>query len=128
VHLNLPIRPPADPWVEPPDEEGLMRAVAILGDTAHILYPSEGEFDLGQFDNIVDAVVALIKRHPMRRDELERTLTRWQPERVAEALEQLRSSEEVQVLTRYGHEFWSCAGARYVERAGDKNPLRAGCK
>ena len=34
VHINLPIRPPTETWVQPPDAEGLMRAVAILGDTA----------------------------------------------------------------------------------------------
>ncbi len=34
VHINLPIRPPAEPWVQPPDETGLMRATAILGDIA----------------------------------------------------------------------------------------------
>jgi wyosine [tRNA(Phe)-imidazoG37] synthetase (radical SAM superfamily) len=26
VHLNLPTRPPAEPWVQPADEEGLLRA------------------------------------------------------------------------------------------------------
>ena len=30
VHINLPIRPPAQVWVQPPDDEGLMRALAIL--------------------------------------------------------------------------------------------------
>ena len=30
VYLNVPIRPPAEPWVEPPDAEGLVRAQTLL--------------------------------------------------------------------------------------------------
>ena len=30
VHINFPTRPPVETWVQPPDDEGLMRASAIL--------------------------------------------------------------------------------------------------
>jgi wyosine [tRNA(Phe)-imidazoG37] synthetase (radical SAM superfamily) len=54
VHINLPTRPPAETWVQPADEEGLMRATAILGDVAHVVHPAEGTFDLSGCDNVVE--------------------------------------------------------------------------
>ena len=115
VHINLPVRPPCEPWVKPADDEGLMRAVALLGNVARVIQPIEGEFDLSGFADIVDAVVAVITRHPMREDELVATLHRWSPEEVGNALGRLQDSGRVQVLTWLGHRFWSCSGARYVD-------------
>jgi len=66
VHINLPTRPPAEPWVAPPDDEGLLRATAVLGDIAKIVTPIQGEFDLSGYENIADAVVGIVTRHPMR--------------------------------------------------------------
>jgi wyosine [tRNA(Phe)-imidazoG37] synthetase (radical SAM superfamily) len=31
VHLNLPIRPPSEPWVNPSESEGLSRARSLFG-------------------------------------------------------------------------------------------------
>ena len=36
IHINLPTRPPAETWVQPTDEAGLMRALSILGDVAEM--------------------------------------------------------------------------------------------
>jgi wyosine [tRNA(Phe)-imidazoG37] synthetase (radical SAM superfamily) len=37
IHLRLPPRPPAEPWVEPPDEPTLQRALFILGKRARLI-------------------------------------------------------------------------------------------
>jgi wyosine [tRNA(Phe)-imidazoG37] synthetase (radical SAM superfamily) len=113
VHINLPTRPPAETWVQPPDEEGLMRAVSILGNIAEIVHPAEGEFDLSGFANVVDAIIAIITRHPMRQEELERTLCRWSPGQVIEALTDLETSGKAQIVERYGIRFWSVSQAYY---------------
>ena len=113
VHINLPNRPPAEAWVQPPDEDGLMRALAILGEIARVVHPAEGSFDLSGFENTVDAIVSIITRHPMREDELQHTLEKWTPGQVGTALEQLSSSGRAQVVERYGVRFWSALPARY---------------
>lgn len=118
IHLSLPIRPPAEPWVQPADEEALMRAAAILGETANLIHPVEGDFDLSGCENLLDAVVAIITRHPMREEELVRSLNRWAPCRVTEALRELAMSGRAQVISRFGHQFWTAAGARYAEKPG----------
>jgi wyosine [tRNA(Phe)-imidazoG37] synthetase (radical SAM superfamily) len=124
IHLSLPIRPPAEPWVEPADEEAVMRATAILGRTASLIQPLEGEFDLSGSENILDAIVAIITRHPMREEELLRSLNRWAPCRVTEALRELEVSGRAQVVSRFGHRFWTAAGARYPERPGSHSQRR----
>jgi wyosine [tRNA(Phe)-imidazoG37] synthetase (radical SAM superfamily) len=118
VHITLPTRPPAETWVQPPHEESLMQAIAILGNIAEVVHPAEGTFDLGGYDNIMDAVIGIITRHPMRQEELERALDRWSPGQVSQTLEELLSSGRAQVVERYGVRFWSAALARYPDSDG----------
>lgn len=117
IDITLPERPPAEPWVESPDAEGLMRATAILGAAAHVVHPAEGTFDLRGYASPVEAILAIIARHPMRAEELERALARWAPDQVREALHTLESSGAAQVIERYGTRFWCAADAFYPSTA-----------
>lgn len=111
IHLNLPTRPPAETWVRPSAEEGLMRAVAILGEIAQVVHPMEGTFDLSGYDDVIEAVIGIITRHPMRADVLEHALAEWAPGEVREALRELEASERAQIVERYGALFWSAQSA-----------------
>ena len=117
IHINLPTRPPAETWVRPSSEEGLIRARAILGGISRVVHPIEGSFDLSGYTSIVEAIMAIITRHPMRQEELERTLARWTPGRVEEVLVSLEASGEAQVVERYGTRFWSAAPSLYPDEA-----------
>ncbi len=117
VHINMPTRPPAETWVRPPDEVGLMRALAILGNIAKVVHPAEGTFDLGGCDTVIEAVLGIIKRHPMRQEELERTLAQWTPETIGDVLVELEASGQAQVVERVGSRFWSAAAAHYPDEA-----------
>ena len=113
VHISLPLRPPAESWVEPADPVGLARAGAILGSVARILPPIPEGVQLSASDDLVGAVLAVISRHPMGEEELVRTLERWKPDDVREILSRLGASGRAQVVTRFGRRFWSAARARY---------------
>lgn len=113
VHITLPTRPPAETWVQPADEEGIIRAIAILGDSVQVVHPAEGSFDVRGYASLVDAVIAIITRHPMRQAELERTLAQWSPASVRQTLAELEASGRAQVVQRYGTRFWSAAQAYY---------------
>jgi wyosine [tRNA(Phe)-imidazoG37] synthetase (radical SAM superfamily) len=117
VHINLPSRPPAETWVQPPTDEGLMQALAILGNIAEVVHPAEGSFDLSGYNNPILAAIAIITRRPMRQEELERTLNRWTPGKVSEALVELRNSKRAQVVERYGVRFWSALSSHYPDEA-----------
>ena len=129
VHISLPIRPPAEPWVKLPDEEGLMRATALLGHVARVIHPAEGVIDLSGYTNVADAIVGIITRHPMLEQELVRTLGRWSPAEVRQALNDLEARGAARIVTRYGRRFWAPVSGRYGETpdkpAGNH---RAGCR
>ena len=130
VHITLPTRPPGEPWVKPADREGLMRAGAVFGEIAHVLPPTEeGVFDLSGYENVVDAVIGVITRHPMREEQLVQTLDHWTRGQVRQALQALAASKRARVVTRYGQRFWASVDARFAghtqrrvqtrERVGD---------
>jgi wyosine [tRNA(Phe)-imidazoG37] synthetase (radical SAM superfamily) len=129
VHLLLPTRPPAEPWVRPTDEEGMMRAMAILGQVAEVVHPAEGEFDLSGSADIVDAILGVITRHPMRQDELERALASCKGPDAQRALQLLTESGRAKVIERHGARFWSPTAARFVDGAersgGDHRSARS---
>lgn len=114
VHLSLPVRPPAESWVQPADEEGLLRAQAILGDVARVLSPAQGEFDLRGCEDVSDAVLSVIARHPMREEELFESLQRWPDEDVRQVLEGLSESGRAQRISRYGVRFWAASRTTYA--------------
>ncbi len=128
VHILLPTRPPVETWVQPPDEEGLLRARAILGNVASVIHSASGTFDLSGFTSLVDAVVSIVTRHPMREDELVQTLVRWPPTDVNKTLKDLENSGKAQVVERYGCRFWSASPSRYPDEAQSQRtaPKHAG--
>ncbi len=116
VHINIPSRPPVETWVQAPDEEGLLRAQAILGSIAKIVHPISGTFDLRGSDSLVDAVVGIITRHPMREDEMLDTLTYWSPDSVKTILTELENSGKARVIERYGVRFWGAATSNFPDK------------
>ncbi|MFZ5903630.1 MAG: radical SAM protein [Chloroflexota bacterium] len=117
IHINLPTRPPVETWVEPPDEEGLLRAMSILGEVARVVHPAEGHFDLSGYANVADAVIGIITRHPMREDELRKALSRWSSADVDATLQTLEHSGRAQIIERYGCRFWSASPSHFPDEA-----------
>lgn len=117
VHLLLPIRPPAETWIEPSDEEGLLRARAMLGTIARVVHPASGRFNLNGTTSLVDAIVNIVTRHPMREVELIEALQHWSPGEVTTTLDSLEKSGRAQVVERFGVRFWSASPAYYPPKS-----------
>jgi wyosine [tRNA(Phe)-imidazoG37] synthetase (radical SAM superfamily) len=117
IHINMPTRPPVESWVHPPEPEGLMQALAILGNIAEVVHPAEGSFDLSGYEHPQDAILAIITRHPMRQDEIERTLSHWTPGQVQQVLVDLEASGRAQIVERLGVKFWSASPSHYPDEA-----------
>jgi wyosine [tRNA(Phe)-imidazoG37] synthetase (radical SAM superfamily) len=112
IHLNIPIRPPAEGWVEPADAEGLVRAHVLLGEDALIDTPEEGAFSTAGFDQPLDAVTTIVRRHPMRYDQIVETLDHFPPEAVQAALDELIAVGKMRVVV-YRDKAYYVAGAGY---------------
>ena len=115
IHVTQPTRPPAETWVKPPDETGLERAHIILGSVAKIILPAKGSFDLSSDENLLESIVGVITRHPMKESELVDALSKWSSEEVRDTLKQLAESGRAQRVTRGGVQFWSASEAYYAK-------------
>lgn len=115
IHILQPTRPPAESWVKPSDEEGILRAHAVLGSIARIIQPASGTFNLSGCNTLVDAVIAIITRHPMREDEIIKSVEQFSPEEVSSTLAELEKSGQAQVVTRYGYRFWRHTSSNFPE-------------
>jgi wyosine [tRNA(Phe)-imidazoG37] synthetase (radical SAM superfamily) len=115
VHILLPTRPPVEPWVKPADQEGIQRARDIFGSIARVVNTTDGVFELAENENLVDAVVDIITRHPMKESELLETLKKYSKGDVQNTLIILEKSRKVQVVTRYGERYWSAILSHYPD-------------
>lgn len=113
IHLSLPLRPPAESWVQPATREALERARAILGASARILPPIPEGAPLADTDNLLESILAIIARHPMEEDQLLRALGRWHPGEASEALHWLAASGRAQSVQCAGQRFWCSPHARF---------------
>lgn len=94
VHLLLPTRPPAEPWVRASSDEGIDRARRILGSVAPVLLPDfrRGRFSTDGEESAFAAVEAILARHPMSEVELLDTLRQGGIADAASSLEALMLS------------------------------------
>ncbi len=78
AYLSIPTRPPAESWVEPPDEQEILTAYRTFSDggikTELNVTHEEGEFNTG--DNVADGILAITSVHPVRRDDMVRLVSK----------------------------------------------------
>jgi wyosine [tRNA(Phe)-imidazoG37] synthetase (radical SAM superfamily) len=109
VHVVIPDRPPAEPWVAPPDDEGLMRAIALLGPVARLVHPYTNGIDISDYATPEDAILSIVTRHPMSEVQLEHLLLRWPAALVGAALAGLHAAGSISPVERLGARFWIAA-------------------
>jgi len=129
IQINVPVRPPAEPWIEAPSQENLERAMEILGTAAHVIPPAAVTVDASGHDDLMGAIIGIVERHPMSEKEPAETLGKWTGSEVAQALHQLDTSGKVQSVIRRGERFWAIPNAHYAETrpafgTGRGNPKR----
>ena len=115
VHILQPTRPPAETWVRPSEDEGVLRAQAILGKSARVISPAVGRFDLSGADNPVQAILQIISRHPMRETELVDAITRETTEYPDDILQALVESGSARRIHRYGVPFWTAKDSHFAK-------------
>jgi wyosine [tRNA(Phe)-imidazoG37] synthetase (radical SAM superfamily) len=117
VHVLLPIRPPAESWVQPSDKSGVRRAQDILGTVANVVIPDSvseaASLLVVNADDLELTILGIVARHPMQENELSAILSRWPPEEVHHTLNLLLAAGKVQIIKRYEQCFWSAAESFY---------------
>ena len=115
IHISSPIRPPAEQWVGPPDDERLAQAAAILGPRARVLGGTGAPLNLGGRVNLEESILEVLTRHPMSVEDLTETFGGGA---VKDTLVRLRETGRLREVTRLGRSFWAPAGGRYAWESG----------
>jgi len=105
IFLNVPIRPPAEFWVEPTTKKSIKLALEIFGDVIPIITEEVGDFSVEGFKDPIDAIVYLVRRHPMRKDQVIEVLKQFEGIDINEKLFQLLESGEVKAMDYQGKIF-----------------------
>lgn len=71
IDVAVPIRPPAERWVLPPDPAELILAQRLFRSAETFDRPETGTFEIAGFRSLSDAIVGLSSRHPLRWDQAE---------------------------------------------------------
>lgn len=69
IYVVTPIRPPAEPWVEPPSPEKILKAQHILGGAVPLTNSESGDFGLSEFIDARQAIMEIGARHPLRLEQ-----------------------------------------------------------
>lgn len=69
VYISVPIRPPAEKWVEIPDPKSILEAQKILQGSTPLDMFETGEFGLGDFDDVREVIMEIGSRHPLRKSQ-----------------------------------------------------------
>jgi wyosine [tRNA(Phe)-imidazoG37] synthetase (radical SAM superfamily) len=96
IDVNVPIRPPTESWVKIPDMEVFNIIEEIFGDYYDMNYPEYGEFNLYS-TNFKKELLALIKRHPMRQNQIIETFSTpcFKEEDIIKNLKSLESQYKI---------------------------------
>ncbi|NVM52667.1 MAG: radical SAM protein [Candidatus Helarchaeota archaeon] len=94
VYVNVPIRPPAEKWVKIPSQESLSRVREILTNVVEIFLPETGEFQVlsKNVSRLKDEILQIIKRHPMRFEQLIDLLRQKEIENPSEIISELEQA------------------------------------
>jgi wyosine [tRNA(Phe)-imidazoG37] synthetase (radical SAM superfamily) len=103
VYINVPIRAPAEPWVR-----GSKRTKEIkeaLSESFEIVMPEEGEFGVVSEDRegVKREILDIIRRHPMRRDQIEGVL---REKGFEDLIEELIEERKIESFLYEGREYF----------------------
>jgi wyosine [tRNA(Phe)-imidazoG37] synthetase (radical SAM superfamily) len=113
VHILVPERPPAETWVQSPDEDVLMRGKAVFGKTARVFHQIRGSPNLISSESIGDLIVGIITRHPMQASELIDSIDCRSPREILDTLAVLEKSGKVKTVERFGIRYWVARSAHF---------------
>lgn len=102
LYLNTPVRPPAEAYAKALSPERMERAVELLGGISIDMLASEGFHS--DIPDHKDAILSIIKRHPMNQFEIEGFLKSRGCEEPAAVLDELRNDDRIDAIVYKGFE------------------------
>jgi wyosine [tRNA(Phe)-imidazoG37] synthetase (radical SAM superfamily) len=101
LYINVPVRPPAEKWVQPPERKNINLAINILQGTSIEYLVSEGFASSSTSD--LQALLEITKRHPMNQHEIIGFLQSRHNSSPDEVIKKMAARPEVSVIEYMGY-------------------------
>jgi wyosine [tRNA(Phe)-imidazoG37] synthetase (radical SAM superfamily) len=96
LYINSPVRPPAEGFVEQPSKESIEEAVSVLGGISIDELVSEGFYS--EVEDDYEAVLSIIKRHPMNQFEIKSFIEKRGTADTEEFFKRLHNDDNIEVV------------------------------
>ena len=109
VHLVLPTRPAPEQEIRLPSDERLEQAISILSRVAVVINPLKGNMDLRNAPDMLEAITAIVSRHPVQQRELQKAVADCFPgeaQKADEVLSGLFTSGRFTLVEHNGEPYW----------------------
>jgi len=109
VHLVLPTRPAPEQEVHLPSEERIERAIVILSEVATVVHPLKGNMDLRSAPDLLEALTAIVSRHPVQQRELQKAIADRFPgesDKAAGVMQEMLATGRFKLLEHGGEPYW----------------------
>ncbi len=105
VQINIPSRPPTEPWVQIPENKALKLAQIILQPTQTLPLNEVGYFDSTLFKTPLEAIFSITKRHPLQYSQALEILLQFDVSNPTDFLNNLIHSEQLKLIEYHGRNF-----------------------
>ena len=109
VHIVLPTRPAPDQEIHLPSEGRIERAIAILSEVTTVVHPLKGNMDLRSAPDLLEAVTAIVSRHPVQQRELQKAMVDRFPgddNKASEIMQEMLATGRFKLVEHNGEPYW----------------------
>ncbi len=107
IDVNVPIRPPAESWVQIPDKNVISTLNDVFGEYNNINFPERGKFSVFS-SNFEMELKKLLERHPMRQEQIFETFSskKFNEQDILLQLNTLSSQNKIKKVIYNNQPFW----------------------
>jgi len=107
IDVNVPIRPPAESWVQIPDKNIISTLNDVFGEYNNINFPERGKFSVFS-SNFEMELKKLLERHPMRQEQIFETFSskKFNEQDILLQLNTLASQNKIKKVIYNNQPFW----------------------
>jgi len=109
VHIVLPTRPAPEQEVHLPSQERIERAIAILSEVTTVVNPLKGNMDLRSAPDLLEAVTAIVYRHPVQQRELQKAIAdtfSGESDKASEVMQKMLATGRFKLVEHGGEAYW----------------------
>lgn len=109
VHIVLPTEPAPEQEICLPSEDRIERAIAILSEVTTVVHPVKGFMDLRNAPDLLEAVSAIVTRHPVQQRELQKAIADCFPaesDKAASVMHEMLATGRFRLVEHDGEPYW----------------------